>query len=82
MISLKENATAICNLKGTIEALETLDTLIENYSEDLPGPAYLMCEYVGDVRIQLERDIMINALKAQRNRLIADLADLGIDANS
>lgn len=84
MISLSENATALINLKGTIEAVRRLDMLIETYSKDLPGPAYTSFSPVGStpIEVQFDRPIAVTALKAQRALLTDYLAGLGIDANS
>lgn len=82
MISLSDNRTALVNLASTIDALENLELLIKTYSEEKAGPAYLTCDYVGDIRVQFDRSIMVTALEAQRTRLISYLATLGIDANS
>lgn len=83
MISLEEHRTALINLRGTIEALENLDTLIKFYSVDKPGPAYCEFHYVDELNkpeVQIERSIMVTALKAQRQRLVDYLSRLGIRA--
>jgi len=82
MISLADNRTALMNLHATIQAVENLDELIENYSVDLPGPAYVVFDgySTGATRVQFDREIMVIALKAQRAKLTAYLATLGIIA--
>jgi|TARA_R110000782_G_C14700428_1_gene402054 flavodoxin len=80
MISLKDNRTALLNLRGTIQALESLDMLIDNYSVDLPGPAYAVFESGNSIntRVQFDRRTIVIALKAQRAELAENLLTLGI----
>jgi hypothetical protein len=82
MISLKDNRTALMNLHATIQAIENLDALIENYSKASPGPAYVTFDgySTGATRVQFDREIMVIALTAQRAQLTAYLATLGIMA--
>jgi hypothetical protein len=82
MISLKDNRVALMNLHTTIQAVENLDALIENYSTDSQGPAYVTFDYyrAGDTKVQFDREIMVIALTAQRARLTAYLETLGIIA--
>lgn len=86
MISLKDNHTALVNLGVTIRAIEQLDGLIAYYSEDKPGPAYVSFQHSqkhsGSEDIQIDRKIMLVALKEQRQRLVDYMATLGIDANN
>lgn len=84
MISLKDNKTALINLSVTIEAIEKFDILIEHYSEDKPGPAYIQMKHVPhtNVDVQIDRQLMVVALVAQRQKLIDYMATLGIDANN
>ena len=80
MIKLSENRTALINLGHTIDAIEELEKLILQYSEDKPGPAYCNFEYVGPVtKVQFDRSIIVVALKAQRQKLVDYLAGLGIE---
>lgn len=83
MIKLSENKTALMNLTGTIEAIETLDYLIKEYKQLKVGPAYCKLDYVPVSRsnVQLDRNIMVEALTKQRQVLVDYLATLGIDAN-
>ena len=82
MINLSEHRTALINLGVTINAIETLDSLIAFYSEDKPGPAYVKFEHVqGDlISIQIKRPFMLEALHHQRQSLVDYLATLGIIA--
>lgn len=83
MIKLEDHRTSLVNLKGTIEALEDIDKLIEFYSVDKPGPAYTEFHYVDNLikpQVQFERSIMVTALRHQRQRLADYLATLGIEA--
>jgi EAL domain-containing protein (putative c-di-GMP-specific phosphodiesterase class I) len=80
MISVKENHTALFNLPVTIQAIKDLDVLIAHFSEDKVGPAYVSFKYVSSVdSTQIDRNIMLTALKAQRQRLVEYLATLGIE---
>ena len=82
MIKLEEKRTALINLKLTIDALDTIDTLIKWYSQDKPGPAYCEFNYVdgpGKVSVQFDRKFMIDALKNQRQSLVDYFATLGIE---
>ena len=83
MIKLSENKTALMNLTGTIEAIETLDYLIKEYKQLKVGPAYCQLDYMPVRRsnVQLDRNIMVEALTKQRQVLVDYLATLGIDAN-
>lgn len=82
MISLKDNRIALMNLAGTIDALENIDELIKEYSEDKPGPAYVTFEFTFENhdKVQFDRAIMVNALYEQREKLTDYLALLGIKA--
>ena len=82
MIKLSENRVALINLGVTINAIDELDTLIKFYSVDKPGPAYCTCTNVdgpGEVKVQIDRKIMVPALQAQRQKLVDYLAGLGIE---
>lgn len=80
MISVKENHTALFNLPVTIQAIKDLDELIRYFSEDRLGPAYVTFKYVPSVdNTQIERSIMLTALKMQRERLVDYLTTLGIE---
>jgi hypothetical protein len=82
MISLKDHRIALHNLPLTIAALENIDDLIEHYSVDLPGPAYVVFDgySTGNTRMQFDREIMVYALDCQRAKLTAYLETLGIIA--
>lgn len=82
MISLKDNRTALVNLGSTLVAIDDITKLIDIYSENKPGPAYIRCVHEGNLDIQIDRTIMVTTLEAQRTRLVSYLATLGIDANS
>ena len=83
MISLKYNSIALYNLNKTLEALSTMDAMIKTYSENKQSPAYTFFRN-GEVKfdVQFDRDIIIQALQDQRQRLVEYLATLGIDANN
>jgi hypothetical protein len=84
MISLKTHKAALVNLEGTINALINFNRLIDAYSVDKPGPAYVKFDHVlghGLVDVQINRAIVLPALKAQREELVKYLATLGIDAS-
>ncbi len=81
MISLAQRRVELVNLPVTIKAIEDLELLIKYYSKDLPGPAYCQFDHVdgpGAVRVQLDRKITIQALRAQLQRLYDYLESLGI----
>lgn len=81
MIKLSENRTALCGLPITISALERIDKLIESYDDGKVGPAYVKFDYISmDDTVQIDRKIMVEALKKQRQVLVVYLATLGIDA--
>jgi hypothetical protein len=81
MISVKTNYTALFNLPVTIQAIKDLDIIIEHFSEDKVGPAYVSFKYLSHTanETQIERSFMLTALKAQRQRLVDYLATLGIE---
>lgn len=83
MISLKYNSTALYNLNKTLEALSTMDAMIKTYSENKQSPAYTFFRN-GEIKseVQFDRDIVVQALQDQRQRLVEYLASLGIDANN
>jgi hypothetical protein len=84
MIKLSENKTALINLESTISALENIAELIKMYEVDKPGPAYCLFKYAEGIpvaEVQFDRQIMVDALYAQRLVLIDYLANLGIDAS-
>lgn len=83
MIKLSENRPALINLGITIAALDGIDRLIKHYSMDVPSPAYCVFTQVdgpGEVKVQIERSIALNALQQQREKLVQELAHLGIEA--
>ena len=83
MIKLSEYRVELMNLKGTIDALEDINVLLNYYSEDKPGPAYCTFRYIdaaGQVDTQFDRKIIVTALEAQRQKLVGYLASLGIEA--
>ena len=84
MIKLSDNKTALVNLNKTIEAIETLEYLIKEYSVAKAGPAYCKFNYVSSdhSEVQINRAIMVVALKSQRQHLVDYLEKLGIDANN
>jgi hypothetical protein len=83
MIALSDNRTSLMNLGLTITELEKFNELIDCYSKNLPGPAYLTVRFSSDNHeIQIDRAVFRTALEAQRNELVKYLAKLGIDANA
>ena len=84
MISLKTHKTTLINLECTINALININRLIDVYSADKPGPAYVKFDRGlghGLVDVQINRAIIVPALKAQREELVKYLATLGIDVS-
>lgn len=83
MINLKNYSDPLCNLHVTIDAIKKFNQLIRYYSEDKPGPAYLSARvnYDNYIDIQVDREIMVTALKAQRQKLVDYLATMHIDAS-
>lgn len=83
MVKLSENRMALINLGTTIAALDELDALIKFYSVDKPGPAYVTYTNVdgpSEVKVQIDRKIMVPALQAQRQKMVDYLATLGVEA--
>lgn len=83
MINLRENRVALMNLPGTVQAMEELEALIDFYSENKPGPAYVSFLHVdgpGQVEVQIDRKIILPALQAQHRKFVEYLAALGIEA--
>lgn len=83
MLKLSEHRTSLINLKVTIDAIENLNYLIENYSEQKPGPAYCVFDYVAveKSKVQIDRVIMVIALKQQKQKLVDYMNKLGIDVD-
>ena len=83
MIKLSEKKTALCNLGGTISALDSLDYLITKYSEAKAGPAYCQFEYVDSdhAKVQFDRSIIVKALKEQRQKLVDYMNTLNIEVD-
>lgn len=82
MIKLSENRTLLLNLGATIHELDDIATLIGYYSTDKPGPAYCTFTNVqgfGELMIQLDRKIMVLALRQQKQSLLDALTALGIE---
>ncbi len=82
MVKLSENRVALMNLGVTINAIEEFDTLIKFYSVDKPGPAYCTLTHVdgpGELKVQIDRKLMVPTLQAQRQKLVDYLATLGIE---
>ena len=84
MISYQKHRLDLIGLPHTIASIERLDKLIDAYSANKAanGPAYVKFDHIGmmpdDTSVQIDRDIMVNALQAQRARRIAHLEDIGI----
>ena len=83
MIKLSEKKTALCGLGDTISALESLDYLITKYSEDKAGPAYCQFEHVvaDRAKVQIDRPIIVKALKEQRQKLVDYMNTLNIEVD-
>lgn len=82
MIKLSEKKLSLCSLPLTISALERLDKLIAKYDDGKIGPAYVKFEYiVMDDTVQIDWSIMVEALKAQRQKLVNYLEELGIEVD-
>lgn len=74
------SANDIQQLFHTIKAIETLDDLITYYSLDVPSPAYLKVKYaMNEPELQLNRDIILPALRAQRKIYVDYLTNAGIE---
>jgi len=82
MIELSKHRTSLVNMQYTIEGLERLDHLIDIYAKPLPGPAYVIFQGLNGEKIetQIDRSFIVPALEQQRDKLIAYMATLGIDA--
>jgi len=64
---MKLNLARLNSISITLEAIEKMEHLIEVYSEDKPGPAYLLAKPVGhsNVDLQIDRKLIVEVLKAQ-----------------
>jgi hypothetical protein len=85
MISLKKNRIALINLQTTINAIDEIDELIKFYNDSTKtAPVYLNVRYYMGLssELQMNRNVLVDALRGQRVVLVKYLADLGIDANS
>ena len=84
MIKLNEHRVALVNLGLTIDALATLEHLIEYYSDVKKAPVSVKFDMYAPCSgfVQIDRDIMVAALQDQRQKLIDYLAGLGIDAQA
>jgi len=73
----KLNLARINSIQTTMEAIEELEKLIEYYSVDKPGPAYVSCNNVNHVSvdIQIDRKIMVDALTDLMNKLIVNIEE-------
>lgn len=60
---MKLNLARLNSIAITLEAIEKMERLIEIYSEDKPGPAYLLA--YDSVELQIDRKLMVETLKAQ-----------------
>jgi len=82
MIELSKHRTSLVNMQYTIEGLERLDHLIDIYAKPLPGPSYVIFQGLNGEKIetQIDRSFIVPALEQQRDKLIAYMATLGIDA--
>lgn len=86
MISLKSHRTELVNLPVTIAALDELDILIRRYdksSDTQPSDATrVTCSFIkpgyGQMDVHFSQDIIVAALKAQRQRLVDYLEGIGI----
>lgn len=78
-ISIKEHGIGLANLGHTFDAIRNLNKAIRIYSVDKPGPAYIKFDHELIDPAQIERSIMVTALKAQRERLIDYLRSMGLD---
>lgn len=78
-ISIKEHGIGLANLGVTFDAIRNLNAAIRLYSIDKPGPAYIKFENTILENAQIERSIMVECLKAQRQRLIDYLISMGLD---
>lgn len=82
MIKLSENKVSLCDLPFTIAALERLDKLIETYADEKLGSAFVKFDYISmDDTIQINRKIMVEALKKQRQIIVDGLEELGIEVD-
>lgn len=81
MIKYSEHRVGLVNLETTFKAIENIDKLIKHYSEDKPGPAY--CQFsaigIGEVSVQFRREIILDPLNQQREKLTSYLKTMGID---
>jgi len=76
-MTVKLNLARIASIQTTMEAIEKNRKLIEFYSEDKAGPAYVTCTYVAHepIDIQIDRKIMVKTLTEQMNQYILNIED-------
>ena len=81
MINLKENEIALMNLGATINELNSIDKMIEYYSDRFTKVHISLQNYdAGRNSIQMNGSIFVEALYQQRDVLVAYLEKLGIEA--
>jgi len=76
-MTVKLNLARLRSIKTTMEAIEKIQKLIDFYSEDKAGPAYVTCKNVGHehIDIQIDRKIMVKTLTEQMNQYILNIED-------
>lgn len=76
-MTVKLNLACIRSIQTTMEAIERTQKLIDFYSEDKAGPAYVTCNNVGheSIDIQIDRKTMVIALKTQINQFVRSIEE-------
>lgn len=83
MISLDQYRVELKNLHHTIAAIENLDVLIDLINKNHQN--HTISVQIPDIKngyVNIHSDILISTLTQQKDKLIAYLASIGIDASS
>lgn len=74
------SADQLQHLASVIKNIDKLDDIITLYSIDVPGPAYLKVKHqMNEPEFQLDRELILPALQAQRKVYIDYLVSEGIE---
>lgn len=74
------SADQLQHFAAVINNIEKLDEIIYHYSMDVPGPAYLKVRHqLNEPEFQLDRELILPALRAQRKVYTDYLAGEGVE---
>jgi len=76
---MKMNLARLKAIETTLQAIEDIDKALELYSQDLPGPAYLVVKKAhalkSPIEIQFEREHFRQFMNERKQELIKNLED-------